>query len=70
MRATALEDSPEVTSDDYSSRAYNTKERVCSFWHQVDETFELGASTVLEVGPGAGFVTNWLRVGWARRKDA
>ena len=46
----------------YWTRAYNTKERTCSYWHQVDEILSLGAGTVLEVGPGPGIVTSWLRV--------
>jgi SAM-dependent methyltransferase len=47
--------------DHYWTRAYNTKERSCSFWHQVDEVLSMGASTALEVGPGSGVVTDWLR---------
>lgn len=30
-------------------------------WHQIDELRQLGASNVLEVGPGSGMVTRWLR---------
>jgi len=52
---------PQVSSRHYYERAYNSKERVCSYWHQVDEIIELGARRVLEVGPGAGVVTDWLR---------
>jgi SAM-dependent methyltransferase len=52
---------PQVPFEHYWSRAYNSKARVCSYWHQVDEVLALGARTVLEVGPGGGFVTNWLR---------
>jgi SAM-dependent methyltransferase len=52
---------PEVAPGQYVSREYNTKERLCSFWHQVDETFELGAQDVLEVGLGSGLVADWLR---------
>jgi SAM-dependent methyltransferase len=47
--------------DVYWTRAYNTKERTCSYWHQVDEVLSLGARSVLEVGPGPGIVTEWLR---------
>src|SRR5258706_10905902 len=61
MRSTPREGSPNVVPDHYYSRAYNTKERTCSFWHQVDEVLELDAQKVLEVGPGSGFVTEWLR---------
>ena len=61
MKSTPLEDTPQAAPGHYTSRAYNTKERACSFWHQVDEIFEIGASTVLEIGSGSGLVTNWLR---------
>ena len=47
--------------DHYWTREYNTKERTCSFWHQVDEVLSLGARDALEVGPGSGIVTEWLR---------
>jgi SAM-dependent methyltransferase len=51
----------QVPAAHYWSRAYNTKERICSFWHQVDEVLRLGGGRVLEVGPGNGLVTEWLR---------
>ena len=56
-----FEPRPQVEAEHYSEFAYNTKERICSFWHQVDEMRALGARTVLEVGPGSGLVTDWLR---------
>jgi SAM-dependent methyltransferase len=52
---------PQVPADLYASREYNVKERFASFWHQIDEVRELRPSTVLEVGPGGGLVTNCLR---------
>jgi SAM-dependent methyltransferase len=52
---------PQVDIDHYSATDYNTKERICSYWHQVDEVRRLGGRTVLEIGPGAGIVTDWLR---------
>jgi SAM-dependent methyltransferase len=51
----------QIASSHYWSREYNTKERLCSYWHQVDEALRMQARTVLEVGPGAGVVTHWLR---------
>lgn len=51
----------QVAPDHYWSRPYNSKERICSYWHQVDEVLGLEARTALEVGPGGGFVTEWLR---------
>lgn len=52
---------PQVDASHYWTPAYLTKERVCSFWHQLDEVLALGARTALEVGPGPGVVTGWLR---------
>lgn len=52
---------PQVQIDHYRSRDYNSKERVCSFWHQFDETARFDPESVLEVGPGAGIVTRCLR---------
>jgi SAM-dependent methyltransferase len=48
---------PQIASEHYWSREYNTKERFASFWHQIDETLALEPATVLEIGPGAGLVT-------------
>lgn len=52
---------PQVSQQHYESRNYNSKERFCSFWHQADEVLTLGGGRVLEVGPGGGTVTEWLR---------
>lgn len=52
---------PQVAYQHYADRAYNSKERFCSFWHQVDEVLSAGAESVLEVGPGGGHVTGELR---------
>jgi SAM-dependent methyltransferase len=51
----------QVAHEHYWSREYNTKERLCSFWHQLDEVLRLSPESVLEVGPGSGLVTGWLR---------
>jgi len=40
---------------------YNSKARLASFWHQADEVLKFGPSTALEVGPGPGYVAQWLR---------
>jgi SAM-dependent methyltransferase len=56
-----FEPRPQVPPDHYWTREYNTKERACSYWHQVDEILGLGAASVLEVGPGGGLVSDWLR---------
>jgi 2-polyprenyl-3-methyl-5-hydroxy-6-metoxy-1,4-benzoquinol methylase len=55
------ESAQRTTEGHHRSRAYNTKERFCSFWHQLDETLSFEPDTVLEIGPGDGLVTNQLR---------
>jgi SAM-dependent methyltransferase len=52
---------PQIDASIYRSRAYLTKERICSFWYQFDEVLALEPADVLEVGPGPGMVTRWLR---------
>jgi SAM-dependent methyltransferase len=52
---------PQIDASIYRSRAYLTKERICSFWYQFDEVLALEPTRVLEVGPGPGMVTRWLR---------
>jgi SAM-dependent methyltransferase len=52
---------PQIDASIYRSRAYLTKERICSFWYQFDEVLALEPTEVLEVGPGPGVVTGWLR---------
>jgi len=61
MPPEAFEPRPQVAASHYWSRSYNSKERLNSYWHQVDEVLRLEARSALEVGPGAGMVTGWLR---------
>lgn len=51
----------QVSVDWYENRLYNSKERFCSYWHQIDEILELEATSVLEIGPGGGLVTSELK---------
>lgn len=45
----------------YYSREYDTLKRFASYWHQIDEILQLDPGSVLEVGLGNGFVSNYLR---------
>ena len=45
----------------YFKFTYDTKERFCSYWHQIDEVLQLRASKVLEVGVGNSFVNRYLK---------
>ncbi len=41
--------------------SYDTKERFCSYWHQINEILSLKPKSVLEVGIGNGLVSNYLK---------
>ena len=47
--------------DHYFSRTYDSKGRFCSYWHSIDEIRSLDPESVLEIGIGSGFVSNYLR---------
>ncbi|MCK5306486.1 MAG: class I SAM-dependent methyltransferase [Candidatus Omnitrophica bacterium] len=40
---------------------YDSKERFCSYWHQINEITKLNPQNVLEVGIGNGFVSEYLK---------
>ncbi len=40
---------------------YDSKERFCSYWHQIQEVLLLNPKEVLEIGIGNGFVSEYLR---------
>jgi ubiquinone/menaquinone biosynthesis C-methylase UbiE len=45
----------------YFQPTYDSKERFCSYWHQINEILQLDTQKILEVGIGNGFVTKYLR---------
>lgn len=47
--------------DPYFDIDYDSKERFCSYWHQINEIVSLKPKKVLEIGIGSGFVTRYLR---------
>ena len=47
--------------DPYFSADYDSKERFCSYWHQINEIIQLRPNKLLEVGIGTGFVTKYLK---------
>ena len=40
---------------------YDTKERFCSYWHQIQEIVLLNPKSILEIGVGNGFVSKYLK---------
>ena len=45
----------------YFKIVYDTKERFCSYWHQIDEVLKIRPDNVLEIGIGNGFVSHYLK---------
>lgn len=50
----------QVESDHYYKN-YDTKERFCSYWHQIEEIVSHSPKTILEIGVGNGFVSSYLK---------
>ena len=51
----------QVEPDSYATLGYDSKRRFCSYWHQLDEIIKTDAKTVVEVGVGSGFTSDYLR---------
>lgn len=47
--------------DPYFDVNYDSKERFCSYWHQINEVIALNPKEVLEIGIGNGFVHKYLK---------
>jgi len=45
----------------YFQEHYETKQRFCSYWHQIDEIRGLLPTCTLEIGVGTGFVSGYLK---------
>lgn len=45
----------------YFRDSYDSKARFCSYWHQIHEILALRPQSVLEIGIGNGFVSDYLR---------
>jgi len=51
----------QVRPDHYYDIDYDTKQRFCSYWHQIHEILLRKQNEVLEIGVGNKFVCNYLR---------
>ena len=51
----------QVEPEHYFNPSYDSKERFISYWHQINELIQLRPSSILEIGIGNGFVSNYLR---------
>jgi len=52
---------PQVKSNHYFNKSYDTKERFISYWHQVNEIVSLEPDSVIEIGIGSGFISKYLK---------
>jgi hypothetical protein len=52
---------PQVHKQHYFTREYETKERFITYWHQIHEAMLLNPRSILEIGVGNKFVSNYLR---------
>lgn len=51
----------QVDPEHYKRKEYDSKERFCSYWHQIQEILNLNPQKTLEIGIGSGFVCEYLR---------
>src|SRR4051812_17219292 len=51
----------QVEAQHYFRRGYDTPKRFASYWHQTDLSLKYAPKTVLEIGPGNGFLSTYLR---------
>jgi ubiquinone/menaquinone biosynthesis C-methylase UbiE len=51
----------QIKTSAYFKSTYDSKERFCSYWHQIDEVLQLQPSKILEIGVGNSFVTKYLK---------
>lgn len=51
----------QVEAGHYFQRGYDTPKRFASYWHQIDLSLSRSPKTVLEIGPGNGFLSSYLR---------
>ncbi len=51
----------QVHFEHYFKKSYDTKARFISYWHQIDEIVQINPTTILEIGIGNGFVSDYLK---------
>jgi hypothetical protein len=55
-----IEKSSSIEKDYYSFKEYNSKIRMLTYWHQIDEVISVNPQSVLEIGKGTGLVYSYL----------
>lgn len=52
---------PQVTPSHYIGKKYDSKERFACYWHQINEVLKTKPKSVLEIGVGNRFVSDYLK---------
>jgi len=52
---------PQVQPEHYCGENYLSKKRFISYWHQIHEISSRNPQSILEIGIGNGFVSNYLK---------
>lgn len=52
----------QVQANHYDNLRYLSKQRLASYWHQLDEIVQINPSRMLEIGVGSGFMRQQLMV--------
>lgn len=50
----------QVSPEHYEKLRYDNKKRFINYWHQINEITSINADSILEIGVGNGFVSNYL----------
>ena len=56
-----MKHTPQVDPTHYAGSQYESKERLVSYWHQIDEIRKVEPTSLLEIGIGSGFLSRYLR---------
>jgi len=51
----------QVEPDHYVNKNYDSKERFISYWHQISEINQIKAFSIIEIGIGNGFTSDYLK---------
>ncbi|MDD3818399.1 MAG: class I SAM-dependent methyltransferase [Actinomycetota bacterium] len=51
----------QIDTNNYFKSDYDTKERFISYWYQINEIISLKPASILEIGVGNSFVSNYLK---------
>lgn len=51
----------QLNPDHYLKHSYDFRERFISYWYQINKIFKLNPVSILEIGIGNGFVSNYLK---------